>query len=223
MALVVKDRVKETTTTTSTGSVTLSGAATGFQTFNSAIGVSNTTYYCIAGQGTSEWEVGLGTLSASTTLARTTVLASSNAGSLVNFSAGTKDVFVTYPAGKSVYEDANDNVVIPGIFQDTYGSVRSVPQNSQTTAYVLVATDNGKHISITTGGVTVPASVFSTGDVVTIFNNSGSNQTITQGASVTLRLSGTATTGNRTLSQYGVCTVLCIASNTFVISGAGLS
>jgi len=108
MALVVKDRVKETTTTTGTGSVTLAGAATGFQTFNSAIGVSNTTYYCIAGQGTSEWEVGLGTLSASTTLARTTIYASSNAGSAVNFSAGTKDVFVTFPAGVALQQPKYD-------------------------------------------------------------------------------------------------------------------
>ena len=105
MALVVKDRVKETTTTTGTGSVTLAGASTGFQTFNSAIGTGNTTYYCIAGQGTSEWEVGLGTLSASTTLDRTTVYASSNAGSLVNFSAGTKDVFVTFPASIALRQE----------------------------------------------------------------------------------------------------------------------
>ena len=83
MAFVVKDRVKETTTTTGTGTVTLLGAATGFQSF-SAIGNGNTTYYTIAGQGTSEWEVGIGTYtSAGTTLARTTVLASSNGGSLV--------------------------------------------------------------------------------------------------------------------------------------------
>ena len=87
----------------------------------------------------------------------------------------------------------------------------------------MIATDNGKHISITTGGVTVNASIFSIGNVVTIFNNSGSNQTITQGTSVTLRLAGTATTGNRTLAQYGVCTVLCVASNVFVISGGGLT
>ena len=83
--------------------------------------------------------------------------------------------------------------------------------------------DVGKYINITTGGVTVPASVFSSGDVVSIFNNSGSNQTITQGASVTMYLAGSATTGNRTLSQYGLTTVLCVASNTFVISGAGLT
>jgi hypothetical protein len=112
---------------------------------------------------------------------------------------------------------------VNGTIKDSIGNVRSIIQNAQTTGYTLVATDNGKHISITTGGVTVPASIFSTGDVVTIFNNSTSNQTITQGASVTLRFAGTATTGNRTLAQYGVCTVLCVASNTFVISGAGLT
>jgi len=102
MALVLKDRVKETTTTTGTGTVTLDGASTGYQSF-SAIGNANTTYYCIAGQGTSEWEVGIGTYTSSgTTLSRTTILASSNSGSAVNFSAGTKDVFVVYPAGRAV-------------------------------------------------------------------------------------------------------------------------
>lgn len=98
MAFVLADRVKETTTTTGTGTVTLLGASTGFQSF-AAIGNTNTTYYTIAGQTGSEWEVGIGTYTSSgTTLARTTVIASSNAGALVNFSAGTKDVFVTYPA-----------------------------------------------------------------------------------------------------------------------------
>ena len=98
MAFVLADRVKETTTTTGTGTVTLLGASTGFQSF-SAIGNGNTTYYTIAGQTSSEWEVGIGTYTSSgTTLARTTVISSSNSGSLVNFSAGTKDVFVTYPA-----------------------------------------------------------------------------------------------------------------------------
>jgi hypothetical protein len=98
MAFVLADRVKETTTTAGTVTVTLLGASTGYQSF-SAIGDGNTTYYTIAGQSGSEWEVGIGTYTASgTTLARTTVISSSNAGSLVNFSAGTKDVFVTYPA-----------------------------------------------------------------------------------------------------------------------------
>ena len=98
-----------------------------------------------------------------------------------------------------------------------------IPQNSQTSAYTLVAGDSGKHINITTGGVTVPSGVFSAGNVVSIYNDSGSNQTITQGGSVTLRLAGVSTTGNRTLAQYGLCTVLCVGSNEFVISGAGLT
>lgn len=101
MALVLADRVKETTTTTGTGTVTLAGATSGFQSF-SAVGNGNSTYYTIAGQSSSEWEVGIGTYTSSgTTLSRTTVLSSSNAGSLVSFSAGTKDVFVTYPAARA--------------------------------------------------------------------------------------------------------------------------
>jgi hypothetical protein len=106
---------------------------------------------------------------------------------------------------------------------DSIGNVRTVVQNPQTAAYVLVASDSGKHISITTGGVTVNASIFSAGQAITIFNNSASNQTITQGTSVTMYLAGTATTGNRTLAQRGICTILCVASNTFAISGAGLT
>ena len=111
MAFVLADRVRETTTTTGTGTVTLGGAATGFQTF-SAIGNGNSTYYTIAGQGTNEWEVGIGTYTSSgTTLSRDTVLSSSNSGSLVNFSSGTKDVFVTQPAERTVYVGASDQTI----------------------------------------------------------------------------------------------------------------
>jgi len=112
MALVTANRVKETTTVT-TGTATLLGAATGFQSF-AVIGNSNTTYYCIAGQGTSEWEVGIGTYTLSgTTLARTTILANSSATqpTELTFSAGTKDVFVTYPSSKGVYLDASGNAI----------------------------------------------------------------------------------------------------------------
>lgn len=99
MALIQADRVKETTTSTSTGAVTLAGAVTGFQSFGTAIGNGNTCYYTIADQTGSNWEVGIGTYTSSgTSLSRDTVLASSNSGALVNFTAGTKDVFVTYPA-----------------------------------------------------------------------------------------------------------------------------
>ena len=101
MALVLADRVKETTTTTGTGTITLAGAASGYQSF-AAIGNANTTYYAIVGQSSTEWEVGIGTYtSAGTTLSRDTVLASSNSGSLVTFSAGTKDVFCDYPATRA--------------------------------------------------------------------------------------------------------------------------
>ena len=111
MAFVLADRVKETTTTTGTGTVTLAGAATGYQSF-SAIGNGNSTYYTIAGQTGSEWEVGIGTYTSSgTTLSRTTVLSSSNSGSLVNFSAGTKDVFVTQPSSRTVYVGASDQTI----------------------------------------------------------------------------------------------------------------
>ena len=104
MALVLADRVKETTTTAGTGTVTLLGASTGFQSF-AVVGDANTTFYCIAGQTGNEWEVGVGTYTSSgTTLARTTVLSNSSGTqpSALSFSAGTKDVFVTYPAGYAV-------------------------------------------------------------------------------------------------------------------------
>lgn len=114
MALVLNDRVRETTSVVGTGAVTLLGAVTGFQSF-STIGNANTTYYCISDQAGANWEVGIGTYtSAGTLLARTTVLASSNAGALVSFTGGTKDVFVTYPSSKGVWYDASGNVLFTG-------------------------------------------------------------------------------------------------------------
>ena len=113
MALVINDRVKETSTTQGTGDITLAGASTGFVTFNSGIGTSNTTYYTIFEQGTNNFEVGLGTLSASTTLQRDTVL-SNSAGNTSKISFGsstTKDVFCTMPASKSVYLDSTGTPV----------------------------------------------------------------------------------------------------------------
>lgn len=112
MALVLKDRVKVTSTTTGNGTFTLDSASTGYQDF-SVIGDGNTTYYCIAGQGTSEWEVGIGTYTSSgTTLSRDTVLSSSAGGTnKVVFSSGTKEVFVTYPSEKGVWLDAAGDVV----------------------------------------------------------------------------------------------------------------
>ena len=111
MAFVIKDRVKETTTTTGTGTVTLAGAVSGFEAF-SAIGNTNTTYYAIVHQSANEWEIGIGTYTASgTTLSRDTVLSSSNSDSAVTFTSGTKDVFCTYPAEKAVYTSASPSFV----------------------------------------------------------------------------------------------------------------
>ena len=109
MALVVNDRVKETSTTTGTGTFTLAGAVLGFETFSTAIGNTNTTYYSIVNEN-GEFEVGLGTVGAGT-LARTTILSSSNSDAAVNFSAGTKDVFCTLPASKAVILDSSGNIV----------------------------------------------------------------------------------------------------------------
>ena len=112
MALVINDRVKETSTTSGAGDFTLAGASTGFITFNSGIGTSNTTYYCIFEQGTNTFEIGLGTLSGSTTLERTTVINNSSGNtSKISFTGGTLDVFCTMPAAKTVYLDATGNPV----------------------------------------------------------------------------------------------------------------
>ncbi len=107
MALVINDRVKVTSTSTGTGAFALGVAQTGFEDFT-AIGNNNTTYYTIFNQGTTEWEVGLGTLDAtSANLTRTTIISSSNSDSVVTFTGGTKDVFCTLPASKAVYLDAD--------------------------------------------------------------------------------------------------------------------
>jgi hypothetical protein len=112
MALVINDRVKVTSTTTGTGAMALGSAVTGFETFAAGIGNSNTTYYAIFNTGTTEWEVGYGTLDGSSAnLTRTTPISSSNSDSAVDFGAGTKDVFCTMPASKTVYLDNSDNPV----------------------------------------------------------------------------------------------------------------
>lgn len=107
---------------------------------------------------------------------------------------------------------------------DASGLVRNVPVNTQTSGYTLVASDNGKYVNITTGGVIVPSGVFANGQNVTIYNNSTSSQTITQGSGAVMTLVGTTLTGNRTLAGNGLCTVLCVATpGTFIITGAGIS
>jgi len=147
MALVVKDRVKEQTTTTGTGSVTLGGAVSGFQTFGSAVGNANTTYYAIVHQTADEWEVGLGTYtSAGTVLSRDTILDSSNSGSAVPFSAGTKDVFVTYAADKAIYRDAAGEVSVTRATSATY-AVSAETATSATNATTAITATSATNAS----------------------------------------------------------------------------
>ena len=115
MALVLNDRVKETSTTTGTGTLNLAGAVSGFQTFVAGIGNSNVTYYAIVNDSGTEFEIGIGTVTDASpdTLSRTTILESSNSDSAVDFSAGTKTVFCTLPASKAVFEDADGHVSVP--------------------------------------------------------------------------------------------------------------
>jgi hypothetical protein len=120
------------------------------------------------------------------------------------------DIFTAIPAGETGPEGP--------------AGPATITQNEQSAAYTIQSSDNGKFIDITTGGVTIATSTAMTaGQNFVIYNDSASNQTITQGDSVTLRQSGTANTGNRTLAQYGIATVLCVGSNTYVIAGTGLS
>ena len=119
--------------------------------------------------------------------------------------------------------NTSGTITTTGAITDGTGSIRQIPQNARTAAYVLTLSDVGKHISITTGGVTLPEDIFAIGDNITIFNNSTSNQTITQGTGTTLRAGGSTATGNRTLGAYGVATILCVGTDVFVITGTGLT
>ena len=177
MPLVLADRVKETTTTTGTGTITLAGAVGGFQSF-SVVGNGNTTYYTIAGQGSGEWEIGIGTYTASgTTLSRDTVLASSaGAPTKTNFSSGIKDVFVTYPAERSVYSGGTDTLELPA--PSTAGNVltsngtawTSTPafpsgtammfvQTAAPTGWTKVTTHNNKALRVVSGTASSGGSV----------------------------------------------------------------
>lgn len=183
MALVLKDRVKETSSTTGTGTITLNGAVTGFQSF-AAIGNGNTTYYTISDSSSGSWEVGIGTYTSSgTTLSRTTVLASSNSGSLVNFTSGTKDVFVTYPSSRSIYADGTTLVA--------------------TNSSILPTTSGGTGLtSFTSGGIpyATSTSALATGSTLTFngtsFTLTGSTTSINGLAGSSFRLQNTAATAN---------------------------
>ena len=151
MAFVLNDRVKETSTSTGTGTINLAGAETGFETFVSGVGTTNNTFYCISHDGTNEFEVGIGTVTDATpdTLSRDTIISSSNSDNLVDFTAGTKTVFCTYPAKRAPSASMTATTYI-----NTHASTISDTQTI----------DSG----VLAGPVTVSGSVTVTGNLVII-------------------------------------------------------
>ena len=220
MALVINNRVRETTSTTGTGAVTLGGAVGGVQTFAAGIGNDNTTYYAISINSESEWEVGRGTLNSdSSTLTRTEVLESSNSDSAVDFSAGSKEVFCTLPSEKADYLDASDDQV--GGF--TSLAADSSPQlggELDVVTYDIVSTSN-RDIDITphgTGDVVLKADTVTVGDAAaaaTIRSSGAGTLTVTTGGTTDLILS----TNNGTAS--GTITITDAANEAITLTPNG--
>jgi len=158
MAFVIADRVQETSTSTGTGTIVLAGAVTGYQSF-AVVGNTNTTYYTIADQAGSNWEVGIGTYySGNVSLARTTILASSNANAVVNFTTGIKTVFITYPAEKAVYSDASNITTITNFASAnvliTGGTINGVTISNVTYSGLgTMSTQNANAVVITGGTI----------------------------------------------------------------------
>ena len=212
MALVVNDRVKETSTTTGTGTFDLAGAATGFQTFVAGIGDTNTTYYAIFNQGTTEWEVGLGTVTdaATDTLARTTVLESSNSDAAVDFAAGTKDVFCTLPASRAVF-GKQEGTNFTGSLLVGHSTTGTLNSASNSTGIGLLALD-----AITSGSNNLAVG-YSAGSALTASNGN------TFIGSYSGRLVSAGGSGNNTFVGFGTGYDATTAStdNTFIGKEAG--
>ena len=213
MAFIVQDRVQETSTSVGTGTITLAGAVTGYQSF-AVIGNNNQTYYTIADQSGSNWEVGVGTYYlANTSLARTTILASSNANAVVTFGAGTKSVFVTYPAEQAIYADPNNltsitnfasaNVAITGgtISGVTYAGLGTMSLQNANAVAITGGTIAGTGITssnVTITGGTINSTTVNNG-TITGANISSANVVITGGT-----LNSVAFTGG-TLNNMTIC------------------
>jgi len=240
MALVLKDRVKETTTTTGTGTITLNGAAAGFQSF-SVIGNANTTYYTIVDSVNGTWEVGIGTYTSSgTTLSRDTILESSNGGSAVNFAAGTKDVFVTYPAERSTYVDGSSivpataatlPVVSGGTGQSSYTNGQLLIGNTTGNTLDKATLTAGTGISVTNGAGSISIAATNNGTVTSIATNNGiTGGTITSSGTVgltgqALALHNLATNGLIARTGAGTVAARTVTASTgiSVTNGDGVS
>ena len=215
MAYVTADRVRDTTTTTGTGALTVSGTpASGFRTFSSVMSVSDTFYYAVQHQSANEWEVGLGTYSASNEITRTTVYSSSNAGSAVTFSAGTKDVFITLAATKTVQVDGSGSPVNLGTVPVASGgsgvaTLTGILKGNGTSAFTAVTAPSGALVGTTdtqtlsgktieagtfTNGYTEEVYVANTSTAITLNLDNGSFQVLTLTGSATITMP-TATAG----------------------------
>ena len=210
MALVLKDRVLETASAPGTGTVTLLGATAGYQTFSAAIGNANTTYYTIADQSGSNWEVGIGTYTtAGNTLTRNTVLSSSNGGALTNFNSGTQNVFVTYPSEEAIYNNGTSIVgptgssvaVANGGTGATTLTANGVIYGNGTSAVGVTAVGSTGQVLVGNTGAAPSFAALSSSAVTSI---TGTANQITASAStgaVTLSLPSSVTTGQYIANQ----------------------
>jgi hypothetical protein len=183
MAFIVQDRVQETSTSVGTGTITLAGAVTGYQSF-AAVGNLNTTYYTIADQSGSNWEVGVGTYYASNlSLSRTTVLASSNSNAAVTFGPGTKSVFVTYPAEKAIYADPNDITTITNFASSNVLITGGTISGANFSGLGTMATQNANAVAITGGSLNNVTIGSTTPNLATFTNVTATGNVIANGVS----------------------------------------
>ena len=216
MALVIKDRVKETTTTTGTGTYTLAGAVSGFETFTANLSNSDTTYYVCTDN--TDFEVGLGTFTSSgTTLSRDTILASSNSNNEVNWSSGTRSIFMTYPADKAVFKDASNNIngtfvgnITGNVTGNTSGTAATVTSAAQTNITSL-----GTLTALTVDDVAID------GKVVTLTGSTSDTATLTAGTNGTLDIVTTDAGGASANIQITADGTAELAGTTVTLDSSG--